>query len=122
VTFGNTAVAGGAAGERRDGPRRTCRLRASLTPPGRAPLPGYTIDLGRDGLALLLDHPMPPGALCDISFNVFAKGAVQRIDAKVQALNSVFVRDAVRVSFSFNNLGMDDQRLLSEFVSHGATR
>ena len=118
MTFGTNA----AATDRRDGPRRTCRLRASVAPAGQPAMPGFSIDIGRDGMAMLLDAPLRPGQACDISFNVFAKGAVQRVDVKAQALTSVFVRDAVRVSFSFNNVGLDAQRVLTEFVSFGATR
>ena len=122
MSYGNTGVGGANGADRRDGPRRICRLRARVALPGHAPLAGVTIDISRDGVALLLDHPLPPGMGCDISFNVFAKGAVQRIDAKAQALNSVFVRDAVRVSFSFNHIGVEAQRMLSEFVGYGAAR
>jgi hypothetical protein len=122
VSYGQTAVAGTPAGERRDGPRRICRVRASVALPGHQPFAGVTIDIGRDGLALLLEHPLPSGTGCEVSFNVFAKGAVQRIQTKAQALNSVFVRDAVRVSFSFNHVSVEQQRMLSEFVGHGATR
>ena len=53
---------------------------------------------------------------------MFAKGGVQRLDLGAQALNSVFVRDAVRVCFSFTRVGLDAQRILSEFVGYGATR
>jgi len=47
---------------------------------------------------------------------------VQRIDVGAQALNSVFVHDAVRVSFSFSKVGLEAQRVLSEFVGYGANR
>ena len=119
MSFGNTAPA---AGERRDGPRRICRVRASVTLPGHPPLAGTTIDISRDGIAILLDHPLPGGIACEIGFSVFAKGGVQRLDLGAQALNSVFVRDAVRVCFSFTRVGLDAQRILSEFVGYGATR
>ena len=118
MTFANSV----SASDRRDSPRRTCRLRASIAPAGQGPLAGVTIDIGRDGMAMLLDMPLPTGQTCDISFTVFAKGAVQRVAVKAQALTSVFVRDAVRVSFSFMNVGVDAQRVLTEFVSFGATR
>jgi len=72
VTFGTSTLASGAVGDRRDGPRRICRVRASVVLPGHAPLPGTTIDVSRDGIAILLDYPLPSGTGCDISFCVFA--------------------------------------------------
>jgi hypothetical protein len=47
---------------------------------------------------------------------------VPRIEVSAQALNSVFVRDAIRVSFSFSRISLDAQRALAEFVGYGATR
>lgn len=108
--------------ERRDGPRRTCRVRATVTLQGYEPLPATTVDISRDGAALLLDYPLPSGTPCEVSFGVFAKGGVQQVQVGAQALNSVFVRDAVRVCFSFSKVGLDAQRILSEFVSHGSSR
>jgi hypothetical protein len=121
VTYPNTALAGGAA-ERRDGPRRICRVRASVALRGYAPLPGTTIDIGREGIAILLDYALPPGQACDIVFSVFAKNAVQRVEVGAQVVSSIFVHDRVRVCFSFSKVGMDAQRVLSEFVGFGATR
>jgi hypothetical protein len=108
--------------DRREGPRRTCRLRASVMLPGHAPLPALTVDISRDGAALLLDCPLPSGTTCEVSFGVFAKGGVQQVNVGAQALISVFVRDAVRVSFSFSKVGIDAQRILTEFISNGTAR
>jgi c-di-GMP-binding flagellar brake protein YcgR len=121
VSYTNTALAGGSA-ERRDGPRRICRVRASVALPGHEPLPGITIDIGRDGMAVLLDYALPAGLACDIGFSVFAKNAVQRIEVRAQVASSIFVHDRVRVSFSFSKVGTEAQRVLNEFVGFGASR
>jgi c-di-GMP-binding flagellar brake protein YcgR len=121
VSYSNTAFAGGAA-ERRDGPRRICRVRASVTLAGHAPLPGTTIDIGRDGVAILLDYALPPGQACDLAFSLFARNAVQRIAIGATVVSSVFMHDRVRVSFGFSKVGMDAQRVLQEFVGFGSSR
>nr|AGU11840.1 hypothetical protein [uncultured organism] len=121
MSYTNTAL-GGASAERRDSPRRICRLRASVALAGHDPLPGITFDIGRDGMAILLDYALPPGLSCDIGFSVFAKNAVQWVEVGAKVVSSIFVHDRVRVSFSFSKVGMDAQRVLTDFVGFGASR
>jgi c-di-GMP-binding flagellar brake protein YcgR len=120
VSINNTALGGSV--ERRDGPRRICRVRASVTPAGHAPLAGTTIDIGREGVAIMLDYALPAGLACDIVFAIFAKNAVQRVEVSGQVVSSIFVHDRVRVGFHFSKVGMEAQRLLTDFVAFGASR
>lgn len=110
------------ADERRSGPRRICRVRASVTLPGAAPLPGVTVDIGRDGMSLLLPCPLRDGTACRIVFSVFSGGGIRRLDLDARASNSIFVSDAVRVGFVFGHVMPADAAVLNEFSSYGAKR
>jgi c-di-GMP-binding flagellar brake protein YcgR len=124
VSFGTSAMQPSQADaiDRRSGPRRTCRVRASVTLADGTTLAAVSIDISREGMALLLPCPLPVGTECSIHFSVYVFGAIHRILLSARALNSVFMSHDVRVGFAFVRLGTDSQRLLSEFVGHGTRR
>jgi hypothetical protein len=107
------------ADERRTSPRRTCRVRATVDVTGRGPLPATTVDIGRDGMALLLPCPLPDGTTCRIAFSIFCGGSVQRLEVHARATNSIFVHAHVRVGFAFTGVPPYASSLLAEFVAYG---
>jgi c-di-GMP-binding flagellar brake protein YcgR len=124
VSFGTSALQPSQADaiDRRSGPRRVCRVRASVTLADGATLAAVSIDISREGMALLLPCPLPTGTECTIDFSLYVSGAIHRIRLSARALNSVFMSHDVRVGFAFVRLAPDSQRLLSEFVGYGAGR
>jgi hypothetical protein len=101
----------------RRSPRRICRLRAVVDVTGGPSLPAVTVDIGRDGMAVLLPRPLPDGTTCRVAFSIFSGGRVQRLDLNARASNSVFVRDAVRVGLAFTGMMPATGKLLGDFVS-----
>ena len=107
------------ADERRTSPRRTCRVRATVDVSGSAILPATTVDIGRDGMALLLPCPLPDGTACRIVFSIFCGGSVQRLEVHARATSSIFVHAHVRVGFAFTGVPPSANSLLAEFVGYG---
>ncbi len=103
----------------RRSPRRLCRLRAVVDVTAGPSLPGVTVDIGRDGMAVLLPRPLPDGATCRVAFSIFSGGSVRRIELNARASSSIFVRDAVRVGLSFSGMMPAVGNLLAEFVNFG---
>jgi hypothetical protein len=103
----------------RRSPRRICRLRAVVDVTGGPSLPAVTVDIGRDGMAVLLPCPLPDGTTCRVTFSIFSGGSVQRIQLNARASNSIFVRDAVRVGLMFTGMMPATGNLLAEFVNFG---
>jgi hypothetical protein len=103
----------------RRSPRRICRLRAVVDVIGGKSLPAVTVDIGRDGMAVLLPCPLPDGTTCRVAFSIFSGGSVQRLDLNARVTNSVFVRDYVRVGLAFTGMMPATGSLLGEFVNFG---
>ena len=99
--------------------RRICRLRAVVDVIGGPSLPAVTVDIGRDGMAVLLSRPLPDGTACRVAFSIFSGGSVQRLDLNARASNSVFVFDAVRVGLTFTGMMPATGKLLGDFVNFG---
>jgi len=107
------------ADERRTSPRRPCRVRATVEPDGGTTLSATTVDIGRDGMALLLSRPLPDGTPCRIVFSIFCGGGVQRLELQARAVKSVFVPAHVRVGFAFTGVPPAAGAVLAEFVGYG---
>jgi hypothetical protein len=108
-----------AYGDDRRSPRRICRVRAVVDVTGGPSLPAVTVDIGRDGMAVLLPRPLPDGTACRVAFSLFSGGSVQRIELNARASNSIFVRDDVRVGLAFTGVMPAVGNLLAEFVNFG---
>ena len=115
----NRAFRTDAYGDDRRSPRRLCRVRAVVDVTAGPSLPGVTVDVGRDGMAVLLPHPLPDGATCRVAFSIFSGGSVQRIQLNARASSSIFMRDYVRVGLSFTGMMPAVGNLLAEFVNFG---
>jgi hypothetical protein len=115
----NRAFQTDAYGDDRRSPRRLCRVRAVVDVTGGPSLAAVTVDIGRDGMAVLLPRPLPDGSTCRVAFSVFSGGSVRRLDLNARASNSVFVRDAVRVGLMFTGMMPATGSLLAEFVNFG---
>ena len=115
----NRTLRADAHADDRRSPRRVCRLRAVVDVTGGPSLPAVTVDIGRDGMAVLLPHPLPDGMACRVGFSIVSGGGVQRVELNARASNSVFVRDDVRVGLSFTNVLPAVGALLAEFVNYG---
>jgi hypothetical protein len=107
------------AAERRTSPRRICRIRAVVDVTGGPSLPAVTVDIGRDGMAVLLPCPLPDGTTCRVTFSIFSGGSVQRLDLNARACNSIFVSHDVRVGLAFTGMMPATGNLLAEFVNFG---
>ena len=103
----------------RRSPRRLCRVRTVVDVTGRPSLAAVTVDIGRDGMAVLLPCPLPDGTTCRIAFSIFSGGSVQRIELNARASNSIFVSHAVRVGLTFTGVMPAVGKLLGEFVNFG---
>lgn len=107
------------AAERRASPRRICRVRAVVEVTGGPSLPAVTVDVGRDGMAVLLPRPLPDGTTCRVMFSIFSGGSVRRLDLNARACNSIFVSHHVRVGLAFTGMMPATGKLLGEFVNFG---
>ena len=94
-------------------------MRAVVDVTGGPSLPAVTVDIGRDGMAVLLPRPLPDGSTCRVTFSIFSGGSVRRIELNARATNSIFLRDAVRVGLSFSGMMPAVGNLLAEFVNFG---
>ena len=105
-----------AATDSRDGPRRICRVRASIEIPGHAPLPGRTLDVGQGGMGLLAAHALPGGMNCRVRFSLFIQSAIHHFDLPAQTVASIFLRDDVRLSLRFTQVPPASAKLLGDYV------
>jgi hypothetical protein len=115
----NRAFRPDAHGDDRRSPRRICRVRAVVDVTGGPSLPAVTVDIGRDGMAVLLPCPLPDGTACRVAFSIFSGGSVQRLELSAKACRSIFVRDDVRVGLAFTSVMPAAGNLLGEFVNYG---
>lgn len=98
--------------DRREGVRKPCRVRAQLDIGAQGTLVGKTLDLGPQGVSLLLPRALPPGCTGDLHFSIFVKGNLEAIRARVEVANCVFLSTDVRVGFRVVGLDPASRRAL----------
>lgn len=98
--------------DRRDAPRKTCRVRACLDVGGQFELVGKTLDLSHNGISLLLPQALPQGCVGNLRFLIFVNGNLEPIRARVEVANCVFLSTDVRVGFRFVELDPASKHIL----------
>lgn len=111
-----SATAGAPHIDRRDAPRKTCRVRASLDVGGQLPLVGKTLDLSHNGISLLLPQALQQGCVGNLQFTIFVNGNLERIRARVEVSNCVFLSTDVRIGFRFVELDPASKRMLGALM------
>ena len=106
------------APERRQVPRRVCRVKVAVQPGSLPLLTGRTVDLSQEGVALLLPRPLPPGSLCQVNFTLYIDGFHRNVAADAEVINCVFLRDDVRIGLRFKSLDKETTKMLSAFVRY----
>lgn len=106
------------AAERRQVPRRVCRVKVAVQLEDQSLLAGRTVDLSQEGLALLLPRPLPPGSVCRVDFALYVDGVHRAVAAAAEVSNCVFLRDDVRIGLRFTSLDKNTKKMLSAFVAH----
>lgn len=104
--------------ERRQVPRRVCRVNITVQFSGLPLLNGRTVDLSQEGVALLLPRPFPPGSLCQVDFVLYVDGVHRKVAAAAEVINCVFLRDDVRIGLRFKSLDKETTKMLSAFVRY----
>jgi len=102
--------------ERRDQPRKVCRVSATVQVAELGFLPAKTIDLSTQGIALLLPVALARGTVAEVSFKLYVNSTLHQVQAGVEVTNCVFLSADVRVGCSFVSLGAAARRVLSDFT------
>lgn len=98
--------------DRRDAPRKICRVRAFLDLDSQLQLAGKTLDLSHTGVSLLLPQSLQQGCVGNLRFSIFVGGSLELIHARVEVSNCVFLSTDVRVGFRFVELDPSSKRAL----------
>lgn len=106
------APTGAPASDRRDAPRKTCRVRAFFDAGPEFQLVGKTVDLSHHGISLLLPQALQQGCVAHLRFSVFVNGTLERICARVEVSNCVFLSSDVRVGCRIVELDPSSKRTL----------
>lgn len=75
-----------------------------------------TLDVGTDGLSLLLDNPVPAGATGTVYFEIFHDGKLKPITARSKVQYCILSNAGFKVGFQFINLELASVTILSKYL------
>jgi len=91
-------------------------VKAQLALEGAEPVAGRTVDVGSDGLCLLLEHPLKPGTLGTVRFEIFHEGKAKPIVARSKVQYCILSNDGFKIGFQFVNVDLTAMAALSKFL------
>ena len=83
---------------------------------GADTVPARTIDVGSDGMSLLLENPLQPGTLGTVRFEIFHEGKAKPITARTRVQYCILSSGEFKVGFQFVNLELSAMATLSKFL------
>jgi hypothetical protein len=102
--------------EQRKSPRKILKTRALVVFDGAAPILSRTSDVGSNGICLTHGQPMPTGADCALSFELFLDGKPMTIKTRSKAMYCIFSNGEYKIGFQFVNLELAAMTQLAKFM------
>ena len=102
--------------EQRKSKRKILKVKALLTMEGTETVPGRTVDVGGDGLCLLLGISLTPGMIGTVRFEIFHDGKAIPITARSRVQYCILSNGEFKVGFQFINLELSAMASLSRFL------
>lgn len=90
--------------EQRQSPRRVLKVKVLLGMAGAQPIQVWSFDIGAQGIGLRLPHPVKPGTLGRIAFDLYFDGKSNKINTQVKAVHCIFGNDEFKVGLQFVSL------------------
>jgi hypothetical protein len=92
------------------------KVKALLSIDGGQPVTARTLDVGADGLCLVLDNPLPPGLVADVYFEIFHDGKLRPITSRAKVQYCILSNAGFKVGFNFLNLELASVTILSKYM------
>ncbi len=105
--------------EQRKSIRKVLKVKALVTVDGGAPFLARTLDLGGDGLCLVVPQRIAQGAMAEVRFELFHAGKATPISVKTRAQYAILSSDEYKVGFQFVNLELSSMASISRFLQAG---
>jgi c-di-GMP-binding flagellar brake protein YcgR len=102
--------------EQRKSKRKLLKVKATLMTEGGETLQARTVDVGADGVCLLLGTSHKPGALGTLRFEIFHDGKATPISARARVQYCILSNGEFKVGFQFINLDLSAMAALSRFL------
>lgn len=83
---------------------------------GAAPVAARSIDIGANGIALLLDDSAAPGQQGQVSFEMNFDGKGNVITARVTVMYCLFSSSGFKVGLQFSNLELSAKIAIAKFM------
>ncbi|MES2318364.1 MAG: PilZ domain-containing protein [Pseudomonadota bacterium] len=102
--------------EQRRSKRKILMVKAALTMEGAEPVAGRTVDVGGDGVCLMLADAQKPGALGMVHFELFHQGKVTVMNARSRVQYCILTNGEFKVGFQFVSIDLTAMAALSRFL------
>lgn len=102
--------------EQRKSLRKVLKTRALVVFDGATPVMARTADVGSNGICLTHAQPMPTGADCTLSFELFLDGKQSMVKTRSRTMYCIFSNGAYKIGFQFLNLDLAAMTLLAKFM------
>lgn len=104
------------AEEQRQSPRKILRGKAMWVLAGAAPVAARTIDVGANGIALLLDDSATVGQQGQVSFEMYLDGQANIITAGATVMYCLFSSSGFKVGFHFSSLELSAKTAIAKYM------
>ena len=102
--------------DQRNTTRKILKVKALLSINGNTPQVARTLDVGADGVCLVLDNPVAPGTVADVYFEIFHDGKLQPITSRSKVLYCILSNAGFKVGFQFINLELTSMTVLTKYM------
>ena len=102
--------------EQRIGKRKVLKVKALLTMEGRDTVLARTVDVGGEGVCLLVPHALQAGATGMVRFEIFHDGKVTPISARSRVQYCILSNGEYKTGFQFVSLELSAMASLSRYL------
>lgn len=102
--------------EQRRGNRKVLKVKATLTMEGTQAVACRTLDIGGDGVCLLVADSVSTGAIGTARFDFFHAGKVTEVSARARVQYCILTGGEYKVGFQFVNVSLSAMAALSRFL------
>ena len=102
--------------EQRRSNRKVLKVKANLTMEGGASVACRTVDVGGDGVCLVVADSVGAGAIGMVGFELFHAGKVTEVNARARVQYCILTGGEYKVGFQFVNVSLSAMAALSRFL------
>ncbi len=96
--------------------RKVLKVKATLTMEGGASVAGRTVDVGGDGVCIMVADSVRAGAIGVVRFELFHDGKVTPVNARARVQYCILTAGEYKVGFQFVNVELSAMAALSRFL------